>query len=55
MKNSQDYFAAGTTLSKPSGLWAMLFVVHNIVTLFVVYNVIHNAKLWSFQVIMNGK
>ena len=38
--------------SKPSGLWAKLFVVHNIETLFVIHsviynvihNVIHNAK-----------
>ena len=28
---------------KPSGLWAKLFVAHNIVTLFVIHNVIHNG------------
>ena len=36
--------------SKPSGLWAKLFVVHNIVTVFVIHNVIHNTKLWPFVV-----
>ena len=30
-------------------------VVHNIVTLFVVHNVIYNAKLCLFKVIMNDK
>ena len=29
--------------SKQSGLWAKLFVVHNIATLFVIHNVIHNV------------
>ena len=28
--------------SKPSVFWAKLFVIHNIVTLFVIHNVVHN-------------
>ena len=35
--------------SKLSGLWAKLFVVHNIMTLFVVHSVIHNTKLKLFR------
>ena len=39
--------------SKPSGSWAKLFVIHNIVTVFVIHNVIHNTTLWLF-VILNS-
>ena len=45
----------GNISSKSSGLWAWLFVVHNIVTHFVIRNVIHNTKLWPFSVIINDK
>ena len=33
-------------IRKPSGLWKS--VIHNIVTLFVIPNVIYKAKLWPF-------
>ena len=28
----------------------LFYIIHNVVTLFVVHNVIHNSKLWSFAV-----